>query len=227
MARAVNVISNAAHRGDFLEIKCLDKGEELILSIINRIIDEFVREKDRVVCHLNLTDSLTDSDFELLLCLDSVSDTSAQFFEAGWVDEQEVALKSLPVDLNCTIDVDLNDGNLSTGFDAVQLSECCAIVSTLRSLTVFNELSVRSHSHELILRNEVEILDGFLVVRSIVPSCIRLLTVENVTVLLKDEVNQGTFSDTRRSYKDQWLIFERCRIEWVEVLLSIDEDIVL
>ena len=227
MARAVDLICLAAHGGNFLEIKCLDKGEELILSIINRIVDEFVREKNRVVCHLNLTDGLTDSDFELLLCLDSVSDASAQFIEAGWVDEQEVALKSLPVDLDCTIDVDLNDGNLATSLDAVQLSECCAIVSTLSSLTVFNELSVLRHSQKLFLRNEVEILNSFLIVRSIVPSCIRLLAVENVTVLLKDEVNQGALADTRRSNKDQWLIFERRWIEWVEVLLGIDEDIVL
>ena len=131
MARAVDVISVTTHRGNFLEIKCLDKGEELILSIINRVVDKFVREKNRVVCHLNLTNGLTDSDFELLLCLDSVSDTSAQFFKAGWVNEQEVTLKSLPVNLDCTIDVDLNDGNLATGLDAVQLSESCAIESTL------------------------------------------------------------------------------------------------
>ena len=123
MARAVDVISLTTHRGDFLEIKCLDKGEELILSIINRIVNEFVREKNRVVCHLNLMDGLADSDFELLLCLNSVTDTSAQFFEAGWVNEQEVTLKSLPVDLDCTLDVDLKDGNLVTGSDAVQLSK--------------------------------------------------------------------------------------------------------
>ena len=123
MARAVDVISLAAHRGNFLEIKCFDKGEELILSIINRIVNEFVREKNRVVCHFNLMDGLADSDFEFLLCLNSVTDTSAQFFEAGWVNEQEVAFKSLPVDLDCTLDVDLKDGNLVTGSDAVQLSK--------------------------------------------------------------------------------------------------------
>ena len=227
MARAVDVISVTTHRGNFLEIKCLDKGEELILSIINRIVNEFVREKNRVVCHLNLLDGLADSDFEFLLCLNSVTDTSAQFFEAGWVNEQEVALKSLSVDLDCTLDVDLKDGNLSIGSDAVQLSKCCTIESTLRSLTVFNELSVLSHSHKFILRNEVEVLEGLLIVGSIGPSCIRLFAVENVTVLLKDKVNQGAFTNTGWSNKDQWLIFEWCWIEWVEVLLGIDEYIIL
>ena len=77
------------------------------------------------------------------------------------------------------------------------------------------------------LRDKVEIFDRFLIVRSIVPSCIRLFTVENITVLLKDQVNQGTLTNTRWSNKDQWLIFEGRRIEWVEVLFGIDEDIVL
>ena len=97
----------------------------------------------------------------------------------------------------------------------------------LSSFTVFNELSVLNHSHELILRNEVEIFGRFLVAGAIVPSCIRLLAVENVTVLLKDEVDQGFLANARRSNKDQWLIFERCWIEWVEVLLGIYEDIIL
>ena len=109
----------ATHRGYLLEIKCLDKGEELILGIIDRIVDEFVREQNRVVCHLNLSNGLPDSDFELLFSLDSVSDAPAQLLEAGRVDEQEVAFKSLPVDLDCAIDVHLNDGNLASGLDAV------------------------------------------------------------------------------------------------------------
>ena len=133
----------------------------------------------------------------------------------------------MPVDLDCAIDVHLNDGNFACGLDAVKLSEARAIVLALSSLTVFNELSVLHHSHELILRNEVEIFDGFLVVGAVVPSCIRLFTVKDVTVLLKDQIDQGAFTDARWSNKDQWLIFEGCRVEWVEIFLGIDEDIIL
>ena len=143
-----------------------------------------------------MADSLADADFELLLGLNSVSDTATELLETRWVNEQEVALKSLPVDLDCTLNVDLKDRNLAIGSDAVQLSKCCTIESTLRSLTVFNELSVLSHSHKFILRNKVEVLEGLLIVGSIGPSCIRLFAVENVTVLLKDKVNQGAFTNT-------------------------------
>ena len=101
------------------------------------------------------------------------------------------------------------------------------VEGALRSLAVLNELSVSHHPHELIFRNEVEIFDGFLVVGAVVPRCVRLFAVEDVTVLLEDEVDQGPLADARGSNEDQWLIFQGCWIEWVEVLLGINENIVL
>jgi len=85
----------------------------LILCIFDSVIDETVSEKNRVVCHLELADGLTNANFELLLCLDSITDAMAQFLEARWVDEEEVALQRLSVDLDGAFNIDLDDGDFA------------------------------------------------------------------------------------------------------------------
>lgn len=95
--------------GDFLEIQCFDQSEELVLSVLNRIVDELVSEKDGIVGHFNLADSLSDTHFKLLLSLDSIANSASQFFEARWINEQKVALVASLVDLQGTFDIDLDD----------------------------------------------------------------------------------------------------------------------
>jgi len=112
ITRAVDLCSSATNRCDFLEIECLNEGEELVLRILNRVVDQLIGKEDRVVSHLDLSDSFADTDLELLLCLNSVSDTATQLFETRWVDKQKVAFESLSIDLNSTFDVDLDDGDL-------------------------------------------------------------------------------------------------------------------
>ena len=74
-----------------------------------------------------MADSLADADFKLLLSLDSVTDTASKFFEARWVNEQEVSLKSLSVDFYGAFGINLDDGDLSTLLDALQLLNACTI----------------------------------------------------------------------------------------------------
>ena len=111
---AVDVGCGSTYTCNFLEVQCLDKSEELVFSILNGIVDETVGEKHRVVRHLDLSNSLANTNFEFLLGLNSVSDTATQFLKARWVDEQEVALKCLFVDLDCALNIDLDDGNLAS-----------------------------------------------------------------------------------------------------------------
>lgn len=99
---------------DFLEVESLDEREELILSILDGIVDQTVREEHRVVGHLELTDGLTDADFEFLLRLDSVADALAQLLKARWVNEEEVAFQCLSIDLNGALNIDFNDRNLAS-----------------------------------------------------------------------------------------------------------------
>ena len=55
-ARTVDLRSSSTNRCDFLEIECLNEGEELVLRVLNRIVDQLIGKEDRVVCHLDLID---------------------------------------------------------------------------------------------------------------------------------------------------------------------------
>ena len=87
-----------------------------------------------------MADSLADANFELLLSLNSVSDTAAELLETRWVNEQEVALKSLSVDFDGTLDIDLDNGDLSIRLDAFELLDAGSIPVAIGKLTVLNEL---------------------------------------------------------------------------------------
>ena len=105
--------ASTANTGDFLEIKCLDECDELVLRVFNRIVDESVCEKNRVVGHLDLSNCFSDTDLELLLCLNSVTDATSKLIEAWRIDEQEVALKSLSINFFSTFDIYFDDRNLA------------------------------------------------------------------------------------------------------------------
>lgn len=81
---------------------------------------------------------------------------------------------------------------------------------------------------ELLVGDEVEVLFGFLkVFSSLCSGGEGFLSFEDIRVLVKDIVDEGLLSNTRRSDENEWLLLERSSVEWVVVLLGVDEDIVL
>ena len=155
--------ADAADALDFLEVECLDEGEELVLRVLDGVVDEAVREEDGVVGELDLADGLADADLELLLRLDSISNASAQLLEARRVDEEEVALEGLPVDLDGALDVDLDDGDLAAALDAFQLRVRRAVPDALRALPVLDKRVLLHHGLEVCAGHELEVLLGLLV----------------------------------------------------------------
>ena len=96
---------------DFLKVQCLDKGEELVLRLFEFVIDEAICEENGVIGALNLVYGRLDANLELLLCLNSVTNSLAQFFEGWRVNEKEVALEGLSVDFLGSLYIHLNDWN--------------------------------------------------------------------------------------------------------------------
>ena len=118
LSAAVNFL--ATDRLNLLKVQGLDESEELVFRLFQFVIYKSVGEENRVVCQLNLFDCLLDSHFEFLLSLDSVSNSLSQLLERWWIDEEEIALKSLLVDLNGSLNIDFDDWNLSIGLDSLQ-----------------------------------------------------------------------------------------------------------
>ena len=93
---------------------------------------------------------------------------------------------------------------------------------------MFDECSICYHFLEFLFLNEIEVLLCLFECASTNWSCcVRFLSLEEVTILLKDEVNERLLSYTRRSNQDQRFLFEWRSVEWMEVLLSIHKDIIL
>ena len=227
LARAVDVAPDASNRGDLLEVERFDQGEELVFGVLDRVIDELVREEDRIVRHFNLPDGLADAHLELLLRLDPVADPAAELLETRRVNEEEVALMAALVNLQSALDVDLDDGDFAAGLDALQLSPARAIEAAFRLLPMLNELPVGDHALEVGRGDEVEILLSLLVAFADRSRRVTLLPIKDVAILFQHEVDQGALADARRPNQDQRLVLLRCRVEWVEVLLGVDKDIVL
>ena len=211
---------------DLLEVQCFDQSEELVLRILDRVVDQLVSEEDRVVCHFELADGLADSHLELLLSLDSVANTASELLETRWIDEQEVAFVAASGDLQGTLDVDLQNGNLAQSFNTLKLASARAIEAALGALTVLNELVVLDHALELSRLDESEVLLTLLIVGPHGSGRHTSLPVKDVAVLLEHVVNQSALADARGTNQDQWLILLRSRIERVEVLLGVHEDVV-
>ena len=72
-----------------------------------------------------------------------MTNAAAELFEARRIDEQEVTLKGLSVDLNCALDIHLNDGNFASVLNALKLFNTGTIHDTFGNLTVFDEVLVR------------------------------------------------------------------------------------
>ena len=107
------VCCGPTHACDFLEIKCIDESEKLVFRILDRIVDQSICKEYGIVGHLDLSDRLSDAHLELLLSLNSVTNPASQLFEAGWVNEEEVALEGLPIDLFCTLNINFDDWDLT------------------------------------------------------------------------------------------------------------------
>lgn len=107
---------------DFLKVQCLDKGEELVLGLLEFVVDEAICEEHRVIGPLNLVNGRLDAHLELLLSLNSVTNSLAQFFERWRVNEKEIALEGLSVDFLGALHVYLNDWNFGCVLDSRQLS---------------------------------------------------------------------------------------------------------
>ena len=111
----------AACSPDLLEVQCIYEGEELILGLVKLIIDQSIREENRVVSKLDLRNGLLNSNFKLLLGLNSISNTFPKLLKRRWINEQEVTLERLFVNLHCALHVDLDNWNLACVLDPLQL----------------------------------------------------------------------------------------------------------
>ena len=59
------------------------------------------------------------------------------------------------------------------------------------------------------------------------PSCNASLSIKNVAILLKNQIDQSALANARRSNENQRLVLLWCWVERVEVLLGIDENVIL
>ena len=227
LARAVDVGGRSTHACDFLEVQSLDKGEELVFSILNGVIDKAVSEQNRVVSHLDLSNGLTNAYFEFLFCLNSVSNATSEFFEARWVDKEEIALESLLVDLNGSLNVDLDDGDFVTRLNALELGKCGAIEAARRLFSALNELFAGYHSLEFDLICETEVFRSLLVVLSDRSGGNRDLSIKDVSIFLKNKVNESALANTRWTHQNQRFHLQRSWVERMEVLLGIDKNVIL
>ena len=130
------------------------------------------------------------------------------------------------VDFKSALNVDLDYGNLAQPLNTFQLRSRCAIEAALGALTVLNELVVLDHALELSRLDESEVLLTLLIVGPHGSGRHTSLPVKDVAVLLEHVVNQSALADARGTNQDQWLILLRSRIERVEVLLGVHEDVV-
>ncbi len=132
---------------NFLEVQCLNQRIQLIDSLLQIIINESISEQHWVICQFNLLQSILDTGLELILGLFTGTETAAELLEAGWVDEKEVAFNSLLIDLYGALHINLNQGNLALGLDALQLSICGTVevsvdLAVLNEFTLFNALKI-------------------------------------------------------------------------------------
>ena len=93
---------------------------------------------------------------------------------------------------------------------------------------MFDEFVSGNHLLELFLRDEVEVLLGLLkAFTSLRSGGVRFLSLEEIAILGEDIVDEGLLSNTRWPDENEWLLLERRSVEWVEVFLGVDEDVVL
>ena len=149
---------------DFLEIESLDQSEELILWCLKLIINKSIGEKNWVVCPLDLIDGLLYSNLELLLSLNSISNTFPQLLKWWWIDEQEVTLQSLFINLSSSLDINLNDWDLSILFDSLKLGVRSSIPTSVVPLSILNEGAILTHFVKFFLGNKDEVLLWLLII---------------------------------------------------------------
>ena len=102
-----------------------------------------------------------------------------------------------------------------------------SIETTLLFFTVLNEFFVAKHTVELSDFDKVEVLLGLLIAFSLGSRRVRVLASEDIAILFKDEVNESSLTNTGWSNKNQRLVLQWSRIERVEVLFTIDKNVVL
>lgn len=214
---------------NFLEVEGPHQSDKLVFGIFQLVVDQFVREEDGLVCELHLVDCRSDPNLELLLRLNSVSNSLAQLFERWWIDEEEVAFKCFLVNLQSTLHIDLKNGNLILALNALYLRVGRPIpdATALFALSILNECIVVRHFDELSLTHEDEVLLRFFVVFTHGTRRVRLLACENVTEVGEDHVDEGTLAHAGGTHEDERLVLLWLRVKWMEVLFSVDENIIL
>ena len=144
-----------------------------------------------------MLDCLLYANFKFSLGFDSVSNSSAQLLEAGWVYEQEVSFEGLFVDLDGALYVYFDDGDFASLFNPVEFLVCSAVLGPGISTLLFDELPICHHLLEGFVCHKDKVLLSLLQVFTSLGSCgVRFLSLEQIPVALEDVVNQCLFADT-------------------------------
>jgi len=198
--------SRASHARDFLEVKGLNEGKELVFGVFEIIVDQSGREEHRIVSHLDLLDCMLDPNLEFVLSLDSVSNAATKLLKTGWVDKEEVAFKSLLVYFNGTFYIHFYDRDLARIFDSRKLGVTGSVPASFRLFPELNELLLQSHPLELRHCDEVEILLSLFCPRTNGSRGVRPLTVKDITVVTQNHVYKCALTHSRGANQDQWLV---------------------
>ena len=126
---------------DLLEVEGFDESEELIDGLIKIIINQSIREENRVISILNFCDRQLNPFLELFLRLNSIANSLSQLLERWGINKQKVALETGPVDIDGTLSVHLDNWNPSWVWDSHQLLFASAVKLTV-DLFMFDEVFV-------------------------------------------------------------------------------------
>ena len=102
-----------------------------------------------------------------------------------------------------------------------------SVEDVVRLFAVLNEFFVSKHTLELSILDEGEVLLSLFVANSLRSSSDGVFASENVAILFKDKIDKSFLTNTGRSDKDQRLVLQRSRVEGMEVLLTVDKNVVL
>ena len=133
---------------------------------------------------------MLDPNLEFMFGLNSVSDPPTKLLETRWVDEEEVAFKSLLVYLNRAFYVHFDDRDFARVFDSRELRVTRSIPTSFGLFPVLNEVFLRRHPLELLHCDEVEILLRLFCSWANGSRGVRLLAVKYITVFAQNHVDK-------------------------------------
>jgi len=211
---------------DFLEVQSLHKRLELRNRLVEAVVNEAVSKEDGVVGQLNLFDRVSDAHFESCFILNAVSNAFSQIFKGWRVDEAVVAFLALFVQRDGALHIHLDNWYFACLLDALQFGVRSAVECAANLLLVFNEFSIGHHLLELCRADKNETI-FILFMLTTGTSCVRSLFLEKVAMFLQSALNESVLADTRGAHQDQGLVLLGRRVEGVEILLRVHEDIIL